>query len=343
MNQSIVTILPSYGLMNAAEFMGAVEIHHLRCTGASHFDDTFMESAAEAAVRERPLMEQERAPRDSNQSWLRILAEIDARIQRPLVFTAAPAWSDLKVFESACDESGRRLRLMSTDTSHPFATCEPDGEAVGCPAMRSGVHYAEIEIVRQGHGHTFGLVRPGEAGVEMHIRFHAGNGFVKQPDRSQTNRWPSLTLGADMDYRLRRAEEGDTVGLLLDYRRGSVCLFKNRKWVGMIVPEGVAGELSWAAGMVIAGDELRISKADPWAVISEAEYEQNIAAEWTSEMYDAFPRLCAAEGRYSDWMCEHESAGTFDWVSGQYEANMTPAHREEHAALSKIFPPIRYP
>ena len=42
---------------------------------------------------------------------------------------------------------------------------------------------------------------------------------------------------------------GDRIGTLLDLDHGSMTVWKNNEWLGVMVPEGLSGPLCWAASM----------------------------------------------------------------------------------------------
>ena len=336
-------------LLTAAEFMSANEIRTLRCTGSRSLDGNYCEAMARKAVHRRPRIEQDRSPRDSNQSWLRILSEIDRRMLRRLVFTTVPTGSGLEIeperdtvvgSSQLYNENGSILGPKNS-FNYPVASCEPVGET-GCPTMRAGVHYAEIKVRNIRLYFTFGLVRPGAAGGGMHVSINSGWNYAKQPNGCRTNRWPSRHPGfknaGKRNCFWSFLASGDTVGLLLDFSRGSVSLLKNREWVGMIVPMGIEGELSWAVGMVCHGDRLQVYKVDtPWTIIDKAKYEQHIAAEWTPLMLEAWPHLCSFEHDYYDWVLQQGYNPIFAMLQVNVMADFIGFYRRSDF-LFRLFP-----
>jgi hypothetical protein len=57
------------------------------------------------------------------------------------------------------------------------------------------------------------------------------------------------------------AGNGDRVGLLLDTIAGSLTVFMNGEWLGVMQASGLTGQYRWAVSMRCAGDSVRIESA----------------------------------------------------------------------------------
>ena len=55
-------------------------------------------------------------------------------------------------------------------------------------------------------------------------------------------------------------EEGDRIGMLLDLDQGTMTIYKNDKWLG-VMATGPSGEYCWAVAMCILGESARIDSA----------------------------------------------------------------------------------
>jgi hypothetical protein len=142
--------------------------------------------------------------------------------------------------------------------------------------MLDGVHFAEFTIERKNFGLFFGAVRPGwdvercdvtgahsvaAATLYGHCLYYSLSG----------KRWPDNGAWEGM----QPAREGDRIGLLLDLDQGSLTVYKNDQWLGVMAGAGLKGEYCWAVSLGADKDCVHIeSKPAP-----ERTQEQLAAAE----------------------------------------------------------------
>lgn len=126
--------------------------------------------------------------------------------------------------------------------------------------MREGVHFAEFTITRKACGVFVGLIRPRwdlercdvtgahdmtAATLYGHCLYYSLSG----------KRWPDNTAWDGM----QPSREGDRVGLLLDLDQGSLTVYKNGEWIGVMRAAGLTGEYCWAASLGAAQDCVHIN------------------------------------------------------------------------------------
>ncbi len=126
--------------------------------------------------------------------------------------------------------------------------------------MREGVHFAEFTIARKACGVFVGVIRPGwdvglcdvtgahdtgAATLYGHCLYYSLSG----------KRWPDNTAWDGM----QPSREGDRVGLLLDLDQGSMTVYKNGEWIGVMRAAGLTGEYCWAASLGAAQDCVHIN------------------------------------------------------------------------------------
>jgi len=127
--------------------------------------------------------------------------------------------------------------------------------------MREGVHFAEFTIARKTCGVFVGVIRPGwdvercdvtgahdvgAATLYGHCLYYSLSG----------KRWPDNAAWEGM----QPSREGDRVGLLLDLDQGSMTVYKNGDWIGVIRAAGLTGEYCWAVSLGAAQDSVRIDE-----------------------------------------------------------------------------------
>jgi hypothetical protein len=105
----------------------------------------------------------------------------------------------------------------------------------------------------------FGVIRPGwgvEGGeqlwedaddVDGHCLYYTYNGACGLGDRS----WEGMQ-GAQ--------KEGDRIGMLLDFDQGSMTVYKNDEWLG-VMATGLSGEYCWAVSLYHQDNSVRIEAA----------------------------------------------------------------------------------
>jgi hypothetical protein len=175
----------------------------------------------------------------------------------------------------------------------------------GCSPLEAGVHYAEIEIIKAGHGHIFGI---GQDDSEF-ISFHTTNGNIGFGETNVfSNRWLAGVF--------EPAKDGDTIGMLVDFNHKSLTIFKNGRRMGAAVVPGLSGEYYWYAELMCRGDSLRIREDNPWNMISSEQYETLHEQDWPVEKLEMWPKLLASEKRYNDFNEEVEEK----YMSHEHEA-----------------------
>ena len=115
---------------------------HLKCAAKSF--DELCEAAAEMHVCHLPAEQQQLAPRRPNESWTKLLYDLD-RLSDPIAFTKMASCYSRK--HTALSSGG----VYSTDeisastivtTTQPYQWCF----AIAGAPMRAGVHYAEVTV-----------------------------------------------------------------------------------------------------------------------------------------------------------------------------------------------------
>jgi hypothetical protein len=64
----------------------------------------------------------------------------------------------------------------------------------------------------------------------------------------------------DWEDRQGAKQDGDRIGMLLDLDQGTMTIYKNDKWLG-VMATGPSGEYCWAVAMCILGESARIDSA----------------------------------------------------------------------------------
>ena len=167
-------------------------------------------------------------PRHGRESWLGLMWEVQALRRGPLF--------------------GRSHERIVLSADGALATRNGDEEAYHTAAsmvvMRAGLHYARFTLV---HGVLLccGVIRPAwNATVGWGAEHVPGHWFY------HTNDWlrfPGRYLGQTT------FEEGDHIGLLLDLDQGSLTVYKNDEWVGVMETPGLSGAYCWAVSTCYPG------------------------------------------------------------------------------------------
>ena len=228
------------------------------------------ELAAESVAACFTEEERAKAPKDARawrkgSTWVGVLAEL-AALREPLAFTCLGA--------HAMARDGRLLTMRVPRTAEQSPPCL--GSRLACcfpPAMRAGLHYAEVTLVAspEGHRHLFGIVDARAAGKRNVHRCSAA-WFFSGNDASLVRGLPVAWEGCDWtgagDTRLFRAVQGDTIGLLLDLERDALSVLVNGRRLGVLVPPGglgagaVGGRRRWCWAVFLGnhlGDLVRLS------------------------------------------------------------------------------------
>jgi hypothetical protein len=123
--------------------------------------------------------------------------------------------------------------------------------------MRAGRHYAQFTLV-SGKFMFVGVIRPGwdvEGGqhaynVDGHCFYCTGNGWCCPGYHS----WEGMQQG------VQGARVGDRIGMLLDLDQGSMTVYKNDEWLG-VMATGLSGEYCWAVELYHESESARIEPA----------------------------------------------------------------------------------
>ena len=202
-----------------------------------------VEHASRQSVLAAPAEEQARAAAawgGRSGCWLRRMHEIGS----PLAFTRSHELV-------ALSEGGG----VATKAGHGDYTFRVAATAV--PMVGGGRYHATFTVLKYVGYTLFGLIRPGffvEGGafahdVEGHMFYSTGSGR-RSPGPIETTAWEGM----------EDADEGDTIGLLLDLDEGTLSVYKNGERLGVMARE-LKGEYVWACSMGSEGDSCRIASA----------------------------------------------------------------------------------
>jgi hypothetical protein len=191
-------------------------------------------------------------PRRPQDCWLGLMAELQ-RLLWSAVFVRAPPWRD--AVQVAITHSWRptlaafpecwRLSVATKNGPSVPGQSVPVATAV---AMRAGRHFARFTVMR-GEDMLFGLVRPGydvDGGaitedVDGHCFYDVSNGDL----------WPGPRSWEGQGW-TEGGEEGDTIGMLLDFDDGTLTIFRDEA-AGLerlgVMARGLSGEYCWAVSM----------------------------------------------------------------------------------------------
>ena len=208
------------------------------------------------------------------------------------------SWEGQQHWEAWQERRARQARQVGSQTVTARVQGRHPSWGRYCPAasavvMRDGRHYAEFTLRkgshRRGQYMYLGLIRP-SWGVEGALSASPG-----YPDGSFWNdrgreahqadghcfygavgglRCPAVT--GDWQGR-QSAQEGDTIGLLLDFDSGSLSVFKNAQRLG-VMATGLEGAYSWAVSLDHEyGKSVRIKPAPAPAAPTAAEVAAALA------------------------------------------------------------------
>ena len=126
--------------------------------------------------------------------------------------------------------------------------------------LMSGTHYAVFALERVGAviNYTYvGLVAEGcDVRRTQQAPHTAGNCFI------DVGSGQCMPVNTDWPGRvkMKRAKQGDRVGLLFDTAQGSLTVFLNDRLLGVAM-SGLSGRYRWAISMVYKGNRVRISRS----------------------------------------------------------------------------------
>ena len=114
--------------------------------------------------------------------------------------------------------------------------------------MLAGQHYVEFRVERKTFGLVFGVIRPGwdierditgahsmaDGAANEHCLYYSLSG----------KRWPGNCAWDGM----APSNTGDRLGMLLDFDSGSMAIYKNSQWIG-VMAAGLYGEYCWAVSL----------------------------------------------------------------------------------------------
>ena len=199
-----------------------------------------MWSIAEEAARRwiADCTKQERGwvPRRGRESWLGLMWEVEV-LRRGAVFGRSHESMTLS-------EGGSLATMAMGNPISSFVT------AASKAVMRADRHYAQFTV-----GTLFGVIRPGwdvEGG--QHAHHVDGHCFYFT---TYGTRFPR---GYVWEGKRSAHEEGDRIGLLLDFDQGSMTVYKNDERLG-VMATGLSGEYSWAVTLWNQGNSARIEPA----------------------------------------------------------------------------------
>lgn len=200
-------------------------------------------------------------PRRPQDCWLGLMAELQ-RLLWSAVFVRAPPWRD--AVQVAITHSWRptlaafpecwRLSVATKNGPSVPGQSVPVATAV---AMRAGRHFARFTVMR-GEDMLFGLVRPGydvDGGaitedVDGHCFYDLSNGDL----------WPGPRSWEGQGW-TEGGEEGDTIGMLLDFDDGTLTIFRDEA-AGLerlgVMARGLSGEYCWAVSMWPGGHSAQL-------------------------------------------------------------------------------------
>jgi hypothetical protein len=201
---------------------------------AAAAQQTEMWSFAAEAARQwiASCTDQERGwvPRRGRESWLALMWEV-VSLCRALVF--GRSHNAISRYEG-----GARALMSVAGWGHVA------GAAASMVVMRAGLHYARFTLV---HGVLLccGVIRPAwNATVGWGAELVPGHWFYRTDDWLRfPGRYPGQTA----------FEEGDHIGLLLDLDQGSLTVYKNDEWVGVMETPGLSGAYCWAVSTCYPG------------------------------------------------------------------------------------------
>jgi hypothetical protein len=178
-------------------------------------------------------------PRRGQESWLGLMWEVESLRRRGAVF-------------------GRYHTTMTVSEGGALATKMPDQSdgyrraAASKAVMRAGRQFLQFTLVSgcsRGYGGPhmfFGVIRPSwdvEGGVNAHSV--DGHCFYNTHDGCRPDGWEHG--GWDWEG-MQDAREGDRIGMLLDLDQGTMTVYKNDAWLG-VMAMGLSGEYCWALSM----------------------------------------------------------------------------------------------
>jgi hypothetical protein len=165
-------------------------------------------------------------PRRGEESWIGLMREVRLLRQAPMF-----AQSHKDIVLSDC---GSRA---TCGKQNDFDWCTAASEQV----MRAGCHSAQFTLLSGSC--AFGVIRPcykvddghGAPWIEEHCFYDTTDGECL-PGRQD---WVGM----------QSATPGDRVSMLLDLDKGSMAIYKNGKWLGVMVGSGLGGEYCWAVDL----------------------------------------------------------------------------------------------
>ena len=185
-------------------------------------------------------------PRRPQDCWLGLMAELQ-RLLWSAVFVRARhslPGTQVTMTHGLHSRGAAAGRLSVATTTGPYVPGQ-SASAATAVAMRAGRHFARFTM-RRGEDMLFGLVRPGydvDGGalaedVVGHCFYDVGNGDL----------WPGPRSWEGQEDWQGDGEEGDTIGMLLDFDDGTLTIFRDDERLG-VMARGLSGEYCWAVVM----------------------------------------------------------------------------------------------
>eukprot|EP01046_Picozoa_sp_COSAG06_P035403 COSAG06_NODE_3803_length_4890_cov_8.042162_1_plen_322_part_00 len=188
-------------------------------------------------------------PRRGRESWLSLMWEVQSLRRGAALFGRSHQHITLS------EGGARAMKGTAARSCHLFRA------AASKVVMRAGRHYAQFTAVVSDNGRHYGVIRPGldvEAGANAFLV--SGNSFYDTSNGGcweGNRRWESDRSWEGMQTAM---EQGDRIGMLLDFDQGSMTVYKNDEWLG-VMATGLSGEYCWAVSLYHQDNSVRIEAA----------------------------------------------------------------------------------
>ena len=232
-------------LTAAGNSLGSLELSRLEQTNKA-FRRQLIEEASRVLVAGR-------FPKERGKRWLHALFELDRHV-RPLVFSRCSDDVDI-------DGTVAVRAEISSMVGTAVASKSP---------MSRGTHKAEFTILQAGDGQgegdelTVGIQRSVEGDpAEWASRLQQGSteGWSWSKDATLWHTANQQGHATIPDWR-QGYDEGDVVGLKLDFSRGTLVAYLNGGRLGFMAT-GLTGSFCWAVDLQQPGDQVSIARGAP--------------------------------------------------------------------------------
>jgi hypothetical protein len=225
--ESVIEIIVSYAVDN--DDNAPLDLLHLAC--ASCGLTALVMRATREWLAARPAAERAwlLPYHDSELSlgrWMGRMRQV-IQLRKPLAFKSVHSYLALGPPQVVVKRSGGRARTATT-----------------LPPMHAGRHFAQFTVLTEQTNMHFGVGRPGWDG--MGWDFGCYYGIVRGERHPKDAQGPMAHFGESWVGQEPAHAEGDRVGLLLDLGAGSMAVYKNDAWLGVIAT-GLTGPYVWVA------------------------------------------------------------------------------------------------